>query len=121
MNKEGNLDAIRPYQWKKGESGNKNGRPKNLTRDVQDFLNAKGKGKTRLYELLETLWEITTSEDTRASDRIKGIELFAKLYTLPSNVETEIKAALPIWLTGEQEQEQDETGMESLDEHEVIE
>lgn len=49
--KRGNIDNIRPHQWKKGQSGNPNGRPKTPDEVKQKLKDALGDAVDRLIEL----------------------------------------------------------------------
>lgn len=67
-NKPSQGDRIRPYQWKKGQSGNPNGRPK---RDPEIDK------KLEEYSLpaIERLGKIILDKNTRSADAIKAASL----------------------------------------------
>jgi len=87
----GNKDKTRPGRWKKGESGNPNGRPK-LPEEIRDAARAASP------KAIQVLVDIMSSDEANQGERIKAaIAILNRAYgTPPQSVEVTGKEGEPL-------------------------
>ncbi len=91
------------HKWKKGQSGNPKGRPKNLpeiTELLDKVLGKKEGGITRAEAILNNLIRIATSKDDK--DRVRAAEvLFNRQFGMPTQRQEieQIADPVPIFKT----------------------